>query len=356
MNVRPRSVTKYASFLSGVLGVVLLGLAVMAVAYPVWWTHHSRVVGRVLLERSGADGPTRLTRGSAGSACTSGGWLPTSHRPGVVEIPAIGLSAPVLAGISNAVLAVSVGHDPMTVWPGSPGESVLLGHDVSYFSHLDRVRVGDTVNWTLGCRRAVFRVTAITVAKPGAHIRVPPSGSGLALVTCWPSNALFWTPDRFVVEATLVATEGLAHAPHVFPPVLVRLRVPAPAALRAKGLSLTQSGIFVGHMAIAGTPARTFQQGPQPLSIAASVLREYAAAAKTAAAGNSAWWSAIALRGVPLPHAWAVSYVTDVTLIVAGHAVSGAVVSSAAATITLVDRRGVLFVSHVTIRVPASLP
>lgn len=339
------------------LGAFLLGLTMIAVGYPLWWNYHDNLVGLRLLHRSQAEGTYPKTKDSTfGTGCNNDSTTPTRQRPGILSIPAIGLSAPVIAGVSNAVLRVAVGHDPVTVWPGEPGESVLLAHDVSYFSHLDRLRVGDVVSWTLGCQRSVFRVISTTVTHPGSPIGVPSSGSGLALVTCWPTNALFWTPARYVVETKLVARMNLKHVSSALPPKLARLKVPAPAALRAEGLSLAQSGIFVGHLSMAGKPSQNFKQGPQPLLVTAAALRDYAAAAKTASVGNKVWWSSIARPGVPLPAAWALSFVTNVTLIVSGNSVKGAVIASSAATVKLVVYNGVLFVSDVTIRIKASRP
>lgn len=269
----------------------------------------------------------------------------------MLAIPAIGMTAPVLQGLSNAVLDVAVGHDPLTVWPGDRGESLLLAHDVSYFSGLDRVRPGQTVTWTEGCQRAVFRVLGSTITQPGAAIRAPTSGSGLALITCWPTNALFWTADRYVVETELIARQWLARPTSVGPSKIVRLGVPVPPALAAEGLSLAQSGVLVGHLAISGAPSPAFRAGPEPLAVADAALREYAAAARTAAAGNRSWWAALAISGVPLPVPWSLAYDTNVTLRVRASTVEGAVLSSPAATVTLIVRDGVLLVAGVRVRI-----
>ncbi len=180
------------------VGLFLLGLALAAVVYPLWWAHRSAVGRRALLQH-GANTETTASRlGSGQSRCPAGPRdgppRVTPGRAGLLQIPAIGLRAPVLDGLSNAVLAVAVGHDPATVWPGAGGESILLAHDVSYFSALSQVHPGAPVIWTWGCERATFRVISAVVAEPEVRIAVPAAGSGLALVTCWPTNALFWTP------------------------------------------------------------------------------------------------------------------------------------------------------------------
>ena len=320
------------------LALGLLGSAAVGVGYPLWWDHRSSAAGQVLLQR-GLDLPQVSTERASGSAACSidpSSSAATSSRPGVLDIPSIGLQAPVLSGLGTAVLDVAVGHDSATVWPGKPGESLLLAHDVSYFSGLGRVRIGDTVVWRLGCQEATFRVFATSVVKPGVALPVPPSGSGLALVTCWPTDALFWTSKRYVVETTLLSKRTLANpATHHAGPAEV-LVVPAPAALRAGGLTLQQSGMVEGTLSISGTPLPSFSESPVPLADAHAALEDDAAAAKTAATSDQAWWASLAQSGVALPMPWTVHSAVDVTIAARGSTVTAVVLSSATATVHLV--------------------
>lgn len=332
-----------------ILGVLLLGLALAGAAYPLWWDHRSSVGGNALLQRARRSTTAVQRHGTPVGVCpgTQAGRLAraTVRRPGVLSIPAIGLTAPVLEGLSDAVLNVSVGHDPVTVWPGAHGESVLLAHDVSYFSGLDRVRPGDRVIWRLGCYQAVFRVLHARVAAPGALLYAPPSGYGLALITCWPTDALFWTPERFIVEATRVGTRSAIPPATVPRGSVTRLEVPAPPALASRGLALGQLGVIAGRLTIFGSPSESFRQGRGPLAAADTALEEYAAAHTTAVEQNQAWWSAIALGGVPMPRTWSLAFRADVRLVVTGTTVETAIVSSPAMTMTLKARRGALYVA-----------
>lgn len=334
--------------LRAAVGGLLLAIAAAGVAYPLWWNHRSSSAGQVLLQRALPVRGTRFGAGTVAAGCSTGRGVgsaaASTQHPGVLAIPILGLLAPVLQGLSNSVLDVAVGHDPATVWPGQHGESLLLAHDVSYFAELSRLRPGDRVSWQVGCAQAIFRVTATTVTRPGVAIAAPRSGSGLALITCWPTNALFWTSDRFVVQSELVSRWQRSSAPPVLPARRVQLRVPAPPALAAEGLSLAQTGIPVGRLAFAGSPSATFGEGPQPLEVEEAALRDYAAAAKTAAAGNRSWWSSIAVAGLPLPAAWSLAHHTDVTLVVSGSTVQEVIVTSPVVTVTLTNRNGVLLV------------
>ncbi|MHB8458174.1 MAG: class D sortase, partial [Acidimicrobiales bacterium] len=138
----------------------------------------------------------------------SGGHLPV--LPAILSIPVIGLEAPVVQGTGDGVLSIAVGHDPGSVWPGQRGTSILLAHDASYFSRLGSLHTGNVVSWTDGCRRLLFRVNRVEVTRPGATLPQPANGTGLALVTCWPTDALFWTPDRLVVLASYVGAQPAA--------------------------------------------------------------------------------------------------------------------------------------------------
>lgn len=334
-----------------------------------WWAHRSATVGHELLRRGlqrstgpagsrstvascsrtkghGA-GPTTSSLGGTSADSSSAGTVTTRH-PAVLEIPAIGLEAPVLQGISDAVFAVAVGHDPASSWPGTLGESLLLAHDVSYFSHIDQARTGDTVIWMDGCNEDIFRVVRHEVTQPGAPLPLPPSGRGLALITCFPTDALFWTSQRYVVEAALVserhiptASAGVRDAP------TLRLGIPAPPALRAEAESLARSSVFEGHLSISGSPTRSFRQSPEPLAAASLALVDYAAAEEVALTKDSVWWSRLALEGVPLPLAWSLHDTTDVTLTVENGRVVRAVLSSSSATVTLVVRHATFYVASV---------
>lgn len=324
----------------------MLVLTALGVAYPLWWDHRSATVGHQLLQQALAPASltTRASGGGPGCVTTTA----TRRHPGVLEIPAIGLQAPVLPGVNDAVLAVAVGHYPASPWPGADGESLLLAHDVSYFSALDHLHRGEEVIWATGCRQVLYRVVGHKVTHPGATISLPRGGAGLALITCWPTDALFWTPDRYVLQTVYVGERLVAPATARPPIAGSPLAVPAPSALWAQGLTLDRSGVLLGKLVITGSPSRTFRQSPAALTDTNLALEDYIAARKTAANRNHAWWTAIALPGVALPAPWAVGLPTDVSLTVTGDTVTGAVIRSAAAVVTLTVRRAALYVARVT--------
>jgi sortase A len=123
-----------------VLGLSLIAIAAVGVGYPLWWNHQSSVGGQRLLhetlETSPAGSTSVATRDDSRTIADCKPFLPspqsqTSHLVGVLDIAGLGVRAPVLQGLSDSVFDVAVGHDPLSPWPGTTGESVLEAHDVS---------------------------------------------------------------------------------------------------------------------------------------------------------------------------------------------------------------------------------
>lgn len=317
-------------------GVLLFGAACLAAAYPWWWTHRQVSVARSLVASApdAVERPVSSTR--ARSWCSQAPR--TSEVAGVLVIPALGLVAPVVQGLSDAVLNVAVGHDPASPMPGTAGEAILEAHDVSYFSALDRLGPGEAVIWAQGCRRWVFKIVSTTVADAGTLLPTPPSGFGLALVTCWPSNALWWTPDRFVVEATLSSIASATappRAPNVTP---VKLVVPAPRSLVRPGLGLEDNPVVLGTLRVEGSPATAWRLGPGPLDTARIGLEDYFALRRTVESQDRLWWSKLALAGVPLPTSWSNAGVVNTIVHARGESVDEVDLVSTGETVVLVVR------------------
>jgi sortase A len=281
--------------------------------------------------------------------CTAraAGTSTTPVLPAILQVPSIGLEAPVLDGTTDAVLDDAVGHDPGTVWPGAAGVSILLAHDASYFSNLGAVKAGATVSWIDDCQRLVFRVESSEVTQPGTAIPPPTGGVGIALITCSPSNALFWTPDRLVVLASLVSV-GPTTQTKPAPAAPLGFSVPVPSDLAAQGLGLGQNSLLVGHLNVTGSPDPSWVEGPDPLRAAQLAFEDLAAVKLTVAAQDSSWWAAIAEPGVPMPSWVDTSYEFDTTVTAEGTHVSSVVLTSPVDSIDFVVKGGELLVASTT--------
>ncbi len=322
-----------------VIGALLLVVAAVAVGYPLWWSHRSAAAGRRLLARA------ELTAQSTGTRCSglrAAASAPRVGVPGVLSVPALGLNAPVLQGLSDAVLNVAVGHDTASPWPGVRGEAVLEAHDASYFAHLARLRVGAQVVWSTPCARSTFVVVRTSIAKPGQLVAPPASGAGLALVTCWPTNALFWTSSRYLVETRLVRTVLAPQHVHAALAALRVPRVPAPPALAALGLGLNENSQLLGTLRLTGAPRPSWVQGPEPLAVEKAALAAFFGLEKAVGAQNASWWGALAAPGVAMVRSWPVTGRVDVTISVHGSTANTVTVASPHAAAVFAVRAGML--------------
>jgi LPXTG-site transpeptidase (sortase) family protein len=268
--------------------------ALGVLGYRLGWQLHSHHGQQALL---------RSARGTHGKAatCTQAG-TPTSdgQLAAVLTMQKLGVTAPVEAGTNDAELNVAVGHFDSTPWPGDPGTAFLLAHDVSYFAHIDHLQPGDLIDYQVGCTTHVFHVTGhVVVAAGSAPPQLP--GNALVLDTCWPTNALFYTPNRYLVEAQEVSVETSTTAangsPQTWP---TGYTTTAPEALVSQGLTLESNEEPMGTLTLAGQPDTAWAQSPVPLAVEAAGLQVYFGGLHAAAQGRSDWWAELT-PGVSMP-------------------------------------------------------
>ncbi|HMK98706.1 MAG TPA: class D sortase [Acidimicrobiales bacterium] len=337
------------------VGVALLAVVLAGIGYPLWWGQHSALTAKQLLRRTGIDlSHSRDPQRSPGtppcvltSTPSSAGSSSQAKPSGVLEVPSISVIAPVLDGTDDAVLTAAVGHDPSTPWPGAVGTSILLAHDVSFFSHIDELNPGQPIVWQSGCSKSTFEVTGSAVMRPGQSIPPQSSGIGLALVTCWPTDALWWTPQRYVVEAKFVSTTIAPPQRALTDPGPGRLTVPAAPDLVAQGLSLDENPVVLGTFSVTGTPSAAYVSGPGPLDAAGAAVTEYIAARKAVESQNLQWWQSIAEPGVPMPQQWQEPGPLDLHIGVEQTQVLNVTLSSGPATMDLVVSGGAVRVASV---------
>jgi sortase A len=121
-------------------------------------------------------------------------WLPGRRDPLFV-----------LSGASGRTLAFGPGHDPASVLPGEPGNSVIAGHRDTHFAALGSLEVGQRLllETAPGAVALEFVVVSLDVADSRVQrLRLDAPGRRLSLVTCWPLDAVDpGGPLRYVVTA-----------------------------------------------------------------------------------------------------------------------------------------------------------
>jgi sortase A len=134
------------------------------------------------------------------------------YGPGTLQIPAVEVVAPVVEGTSDQVLAVAVGHEASSPWPGETGMAMLGAHDEGYFASTQMLRPGDVVTYIRARQIYVYRVVARRILRPKDTI-ASPGRDGFVLDSCWPTDALWFMPSRLTITALLVDVQGSQPSP-----------------------------------------------------------------------------------------------------------------------------------------------
>ena len=208
------------------LAVFLIALAIAALSLGGWiaWSYWG---SNVLAQRAAADelAGVRTTIAEATAIAIETDEAPQVARPAtgtaawIVRIPAIGLEAPVIAGVEPSDLNRGLGWYPGTSLPGQAGNFALAGNRVTggaFLRDVMSLAAGDQV--IIETPEATFTYTLtvapadLTVASddswvldpvPG-HVDVVPTQAFLTLTT---AEDLVPTGDRSVGFGTLTKTE-----------------------------------------------------------------------------------------------------------------------------------------------------
>ncbi len=124
---------------------------------------------------------------------------------GMLEVPRLRLSTPVVEGDDDQALEAAVGHLPDTPLPWQPGNSALAGHRDGLFRPLRRVTVGDAITFRTTREEFHYLVTGTAIVEPDdLSVLAPRERDTLTLITCYPFSFVGPAPQRFVVHAERV--------------------------------------------------------------------------------------------------------------------------------------------------------
>lgn len=118
--------------------------------------------------------------------------VPTSgpEQPVRIQIPAIGLDAPVVAGDGWEQLKKGIGHHVGSANPGQAGNMVLSGHNDVYgefFRRLDELAPGDLVIVYTQQRQVVYVVRETRIVEPTqVEVMAATADPTLTLISCYP--------------------------------------------------------------------------------------------------------------------------------------------------------------------------
>lgn len=128
----------------------------------------------------------------------------------VIDIPRIGVTKYVVAGVAPDDLKKGPGHFPSTPQPGHLGNMAIAGHRTTYgepFRNIDQLELGDEIVVTdIQGREFTYVVDSQKIVGPNDSYVVAttdPSVARLTLTTCHPE---FSASERLIVSAVLDTT------------------------------------------------------------------------------------------------------------------------------------------------------
>jgi sortase A len=122
---------------------------------------------------------------------------------GMLDVPRLELSTPVIEGADDGTLKRAVGHLPDTPMPWEAGNSALAGHRDGLFRPLKDVKVGDEIRFRTTRDEFIYRVTETSIVDPDdVSVLEGQSAATLTLITCYPFYYVGSAPQRFIVHAT----------------------------------------------------------------------------------------------------------------------------------------------------------
>ena len=125
---------------------------------------------------------------------------------GMLDVPRLQLTTPVIEGDDDRTLQRSVGHLPDTPMQWENGNSAVAGHRDGLFRPLKDVRVGDEIRFRTTRDEYRYRVTSTAIVKPDdVSVLEPKSQASLTLITCYPFYYVGTAPKRFIVHAERLA-------------------------------------------------------------------------------------------------------------------------------------------------------
>jgi sortase A len=124
--------------------------------------------------------------------------------------PSASLDTVVIEGTGASQLKQAPGHVPGSTNPGGPGNVLIVGHRVAAggpFSHLGRLRRGDTIQLLAPWGRSRYRVASVGTRADGS---IDVAGGGPPRLTLVTSGSSLDLAERLVVEARRVTAPNSA--------------------------------------------------------------------------------------------------------------------------------------------------
>jgi len=122
----------------------------------------------------------------------------------VLNIPRLGITAPVFDGTDDLTLNRGLGRIRGTARPGEDGNIGIAGHRDGFFRGLKDIAPGDSIEIVTTRGRDLYVVDGIVIVEPSdVSVLQPRPAAGITLVTCYPFYFVGDAPSRYIVRASL---------------------------------------------------------------------------------------------------------------------------------------------------------
>lgn len=130
---------------------------------------------------------------------------------GILSIPALEETYPIIEGTDEEMLMKGVGHYPTTALPGGNEQILLSGHKGTVFQRLGELQPGDRfiVDMGYGTYEYEMRESEI-VAADDTTVITPRGEELLTLSTCYPFSYIGSASERYIIYAYPVAASAAA--------------------------------------------------------------------------------------------------------------------------------------------------
>lgn len=127
---------------------------------------------------------------------------------GVLSIPSLSVTVPIIQGVGAGQLSKGVGHFPTSHAIGEPGNLAFAGHRTTWghpFGDVDELEAGDLIKVQSSTQIVTYKVVKVFVVKPNRMDLVSdrnlPAKWTLTLTTC---NPKYSARERLIVRAVRV--------------------------------------------------------------------------------------------------------------------------------------------------------
>ncbi len=126
---------------------------------------------------------------------------------GTLSIPVIHRIVPIIQGTATAQLKKGAGHFLESALPGEMNNTVISGHRETAFRGIGAMKIGDLVIAETSAGKFTYQVSGTKIVdQSDLSVIVQSDTAILTLTTCYPFNTPGYSPQRFIVSASLIST------------------------------------------------------------------------------------------------------------------------------------------------------